>query len=53
MITKITLLFLFLLSIECIFDIEQYGAIANSDTLASQFKNKQAIEAAITAANNS
>ena len=36
-----------------IFDIEKFGAVANSDELKSQFENQKAIMEAIRAANNS
>ena len=41
---KIFILVLWLnILVECVFDIEDFGAIPNEDTIQSQFKNKKAI----------
>lgn len=45
------ILLLLIVSGSCIFDIDQYGAVANSDTVNDQFKTQQAILSAIRAAN--
>ena len=37
----------------CIFDIDHFGAVVNSDTVNDQFKNQHAILQAIKAANSS
>lgn len=37
----------------CVYDITQFGAIPNSDTVTDQFINQRAILAAISAANSS
>jgi hypothetical protein len=52
---KILLIFLIVLmhDVRAIYDIEQFGAISNSDTLKSQFINQKAITDAILAASKS
>ncbi len=47
------LLLLLIVSGSCIFDIDHYGAVVNSDTVNDQFKTQQAILSAIKAANAS
>jgi hypothetical protein len=47
------LLLLLVASGSCIFDIDHFGAVANSDTVTDQFKTQQAILSAIRAANAS
>jgi hypothetical protein len=38
---------------QCLFDITKFGAVANSDSVPDQFRNQQAILAALSAANAS
>ena len=51
---KKTILIMLLIAISsCIFDIDHFGAVVNSDTVNDQFKNQHAILEAIKAANAS
>ena len=44
---------LVVLVVSCVYDIEQFGAVAHSDTVSDQFRNSKAILAAVQAANSS
>ena len=50
---KIVLLLGLITLATSIYDITQFGAVPNSDTVSDQFKTQKAILAAITAANSS
>ena len=40
---KISLLWIAIVGVACIYDISDFGAVPNSDILSDQFKNQRAI----------
>jgi hypothetical protein len=50
---RLILLFLSVFLVDCVFDITNFGAVPNSDTISDQFLNQRAILSAISAANTS